>query len=130
MATGEQYRWVIVMYHAGEEESRIEGDKWFDSKEECLEDAKSLDFDYCCGYEVTYEVRPTPGDRMTTKQALSIMLTFSVLAKEDKDKAHDLLEQWVNKLDECEDDKKELLQAGHAFISSEAEEAKGVHDEA
>ena len=118
-----EYRWVIVCFHAGVECNRIEGDKWFESKEECQKDAESQDFDYCCGYEITCETRP--GERMTKKQ-----LTFSALAKEDKDKAHDLLEQWVNKLDECDDDKKELLQSGHAFISSEAERAKGVHDEA
>ena len=121
MANGLQYRWVIVLYHAGEEESRMKGETWFDSKEECLQEAESLDFDYCCGCVFTYEVRPTHDDRMTTEQALDIMQTFSDLAKEDKDKAHVLLERWVSGLNECEDVKNALLEAGHAFISSEAE---------
>jgi len=55
-----QHRYIIVFYHAGEESDRCHGKKWFDSLEDCEKEAKSLEIDYCCGYEIVYESRLVP----------------------------------------------------------------------
>ena len=57
-----QYRWVLILYHAGKElGERVYSDVWYDSKEECQKAAEDLDFDYCCGYHFEYQSRVKPG---------------------------------------------------------------------
>ena len=53
-----QYRWVLILYHAGKEHSRRYGEVWFDDLDDCKEAAESMDFDFCCGYHFEYESRP------------------------------------------------------------------------
>jgi hypothetical protein len=53
-----QYRWCLIFYHATEEMSRHYSDRWFDSKEECEQDAEATDVgDFCCGFNFIYEKR-------------------------------------------------------------------------
>lgn len=53
-----QYRWWLVMYHAGEEIYRHPADRWYDDLTECKKAAENLDFDFCCGYSFEIEERP------------------------------------------------------------------------
>lgn len=50
-----QYRWILVLYHAGEEVDRVPSATWYNSREECEQAAADFDFDYCCGYGFEYE---------------------------------------------------------------------------
>lgn len=54
----QQFRWIIIFYHATEESYRVAGEKWFDTMEECIKDGDDQEFDYCCGYGMMYESRP------------------------------------------------------------------------
>ena len=59
MAELRQYRWILIFYHAGVEDSRVPGSQWFDSLDHCKQVAEDLDFDYCCSdtYFFEYESR-------------------------------------------------------------------------
>lgn len=58
-----QHRYIIVFYHAGQVSDKWYGENWFERLEDCEKVAKSLDFDYCCGYEIVYESRLVPREQ-------------------------------------------------------------------
>lgn len=60
-----QYRWILVLYHAGEEMDRIPSSEWYNSLEECKQAAKQFEFDYCCGYDFKFERQPDDDEEDT-----------------------------------------------------------------
>ena len=60
-----EYRWILIYYHAGAEQFRDIGLKWFDSLEHCKKVAEDLDFDFCCSYAFEYESRAKEVNQVT-----------------------------------------------------------------